>query len=143
MIKTIKAGEIKVNTKIYEADGFEFEVAEIVKETEKTITVRLINDSTIDKRCWRENGGIVKRFNKSTKVYSGVSSTELEVLLNNKEISQRTFNTLKRAGYNALGEIRVAGAKAIQSIYSMSKVSLKEINNCLLKYYSEQMLFEA
>jgi DNA-directed RNA polymerase alpha subunit len=142
MIKMIKASEIKVGYNIYEADGFEFEVKEVVKETEKSITVRLVNDNTIDKRCWNENGGITKTFRKTTNVYSGINSTELDILLQDHEISQRTFNTLKRAGYNTLSDIRVAGGQVIQSIYNMSKLSLQEINKCMEKYYSEYLLFE-
>lgn len=37
----IKASDIKVGTQLAESDGFLFDVVEIVKETEKTITVRL------------------------------------------------------------------------------------------------------
>jgi DNA-directed RNA polymerase alpha subunit len=142
MVKTILASKIKVGMQIPETDGFLFEVKEIVKETEKSITVRLTNDTCIDKNLWSENGGIIKPFRKSTKIYIQTAKTELDLLLQDNEISQRTFNTLKRAGYNTLEEIRDATAKAIQDIYSMSKVSLKEINKCMLKYFSQYKPFE-
>lgn len=141
MLTVIKASEIKVGYTIPESDGFLFEVKEIIKETEKTITVRLINDTTIDKRCWSVNGGLTKNFRKSSNIYIQSYTTNLDLLLNNNEISQRTFNTLKRAGYNTLEEVRQATAEILQDIYNMSKISLKEINKCLLKYYSEYMDF--
>ena len=40
----ITANQIKVGTQLAEADGFLFDVTEIVKETPKTITVRLCSD---------------------------------------------------------------------------------------------------
>jgi DNA-directed RNA polymerase alpha subunit len=142
MIKTILASEIKVGYTIPEADGFLFEVKDIIKQTEKTITLRLTNDTCISKNLWSENGGIIKTFRKSTKIYIQTASTELDLLLKDNEISQRTFNTLKRAGYNTLEEIRDTTANAIQEIYNISKLSLKEINKCMLKYFSQYKSFE-
>lgn len=70
----ILAGEIKVGTQIAEADGFLFDVVEIVKETPKTITVRLCSDFSSIKTHWTIKpdgtpGGIVKTFRKSTRLY--------------------------------------------------------------------------
>jgi hypothetical protein len=70
----IKASEIKVGTQLAEADGFLFEVVEIVKQTPKTITVRLCSDFSSFKSHWTIKpdgtpGGIVKTFRKSTMLY--------------------------------------------------------------------------
>ena len=70
----ITADKIKVGTKLAETDGFLLDVTEIVKETEKTITVRLCSDFTACHNLWTikkngEKGGIVKTFRKSTKLY--------------------------------------------------------------------------
>ena len=40
----IKAEQIKIGTQLAEADGFLWDVVEIIKETPKTITVRLCSD---------------------------------------------------------------------------------------------------
>lgn len=70
----IKASELKVGSQVAEADGFLFDVVEIVKETEKSITVRLCSDFSSIKNHWtikpdRTQGGILKTFRKSTKIY--------------------------------------------------------------------------
>lgn len=70
----IKASEIKVGTRLAEADGFLFDVVEIIKETPKTITVRLCSDFSSFKSHWTIKpdgtpGGIVKTFRKSTMLY--------------------------------------------------------------------------
>ena len=65
----IKAGDIKVGDLLAEADGFLFEVAEIMKETPKTITVRLVSDYSSIPQHWRANGGVKKTFRKTTMVY--------------------------------------------------------------------------
>jgi len=70
----IKANEIKVGSKLAEADGFLLDVTEIVKETEKTITVRLCSDFSACHNLWTikkngEKGGIIKTFRKSTRLY--------------------------------------------------------------------------
>lgn len=70
----IKAGELKVGSQIAEADGFLFDVAEIVKETEKSITVRLCSDFSSFKNHWTVKpdgtpGGVLKTFRKSTRIY--------------------------------------------------------------------------
>ena len=70
----ITASEIKVGTQLVEADGFLFEVAEIVKETLKTITVRLCSDYSSIKAHWTVKpdgapGGVLKTFRKSSKLY--------------------------------------------------------------------------
>ena len=70
----IKASEIKVGTQLAEADGFLFDVVEIVKETPKTITVRLCSDfSSIPAHHTIKRGGtpggVLKTFRKSSKLY--------------------------------------------------------------------------
>lgn len=70
----IKASEIKVGSRLAESDGFLFDVVEIVKETPKTITVRLCSDFSSFKKHWTIKpdgtpGGIVKTFRKSSKLY--------------------------------------------------------------------------
>lgn len=70
----IKADELKVGSQIAESDGFLFDVVEIVKETEKSITVRLCSDFSSIKNHWTTKpdgtkGGILKTFRKSTKIY--------------------------------------------------------------------------
>lgn len=70
----IKASEIKVGTKLAEADGFLLDVVEIVKETPKTITVRLCSDFSSHQSLWTvkkngEKGGVLKTFRKTTKLY--------------------------------------------------------------------------
>lgn len=69
----IKASEIRKGTQLAEADGFLFEVVEIVNETPKTITVRLCSDFSSIKAYWTikpdgTSGGIVKTFRKSTRL---------------------------------------------------------------------------
>lgn len=70
----IKANEIKVGTQLAEADGFLFDVVEIVKETSKTITVRLCSDFSSIPAHWTTKpdgtpGGVLKTFRKTTKLY--------------------------------------------------------------------------
>lgn len=71
---TIKANEIKVGTQLAEADGFLFEVVEVVKETPKTITVRLCSDFSSISAHWKTKkdgtpGGVLKTFHKSSTLY--------------------------------------------------------------------------
>lgn len=70
----IKASDIKVGTQLAESDGFLFDVVEIVKETPKSITVRLCSDfSSFDSHHTikrnGEPGGVLKTFRKSTSLY--------------------------------------------------------------------------
>lgn len=70
----IKASDIKVGTQLAEADGFLFDVVEIVTETEKSITVRLCSDFSSIPSHWTTKkdgtpGGVIKTFRKSTKLY--------------------------------------------------------------------------
>ena len=70
----IKASEIKVGTQLSGADGFLFEVAEIVKETPKTVTVRLCSDFSSFPGHWTTKkdgtpGGVIKTFRKTSKFY--------------------------------------------------------------------------
>lgn len=73
-VMIIKASEIKVGTQLAEADGFLFDVVEIVKETEKSITVRLCSNYSSFKSHWTIKpdgtpGGVIKTFRKSTRLY--------------------------------------------------------------------------
>lgn len=70
----ITAAEIKVGTQLAEADGFLWDVAEIVKQTPKTITVRLCSDFSSFRQRWttrpdRTPGGVLKTFRKSSRLY--------------------------------------------------------------------------
>ena len=70
----INAENIKVGTQLAEADGFTFEVVEIVRETPKTITVRLCSDFSSIPAHWTTKpdgtpGGVLKTFRKSSKLY--------------------------------------------------------------------------
>lgn len=74
VIMIIKASDIKVGTQLAEADGFLFDVVEIVKETPKSVTVRICSDfSAIDSHHTikpnGEPGGVIKTFRKTTKLY--------------------------------------------------------------------------
>lgn len=70
----IKAGDLKVGSQVAEASGFLFDVAEIVKETQKSITVRLCSDFSSIQEHWTIKkdgtpGGVLKTFRKFTKIY--------------------------------------------------------------------------
>lgn len=70
----IQASDVKVGTQLAESDGFLFDVVEIVKETAKTITVRLCSDDSSFESHWtvKRNGmpgGIIKSFRKSSILY--------------------------------------------------------------------------
>lgn len=70
----IKAENIRIGTKLAESDGFLFEVAEIVNETEKTVTVRMCSDFSSIPAHWTTKpdgtqGGVIKTFRKSSKLY--------------------------------------------------------------------------
>lgn len=67
--KFIKAEQLKVGSQLAEADGYLFDVIEIVKETPKTITVRLASDFSMIKNHWAVNGGVVKTFRKKSLLY--------------------------------------------------------------------------
>jgi len=65
-MKTIKrAGELVVGDQVAEADGYLLTVKEIVKRTEKTITVKLTSDFS-PMRAVRD--GIVHTFRRTTRV---------------------------------------------------------------------------
>lgn len=71
----ITADKIRVGTQLAEADGFLWDVAEIVKETPKTITVRLCSDFSSFKQHWTVKpdgmpGGVLKTFRKSSRLYA-------------------------------------------------------------------------
>lgn len=71
----IKAGDLTVGSQVAEADGFLFDVTEIVKETEKTITVRLCSDFSSIPSHWRFKkdgtpGGVLKTF-KNQQSFTG------------------------------------------------------------------------
>ena len=70
----VKAGSLKVGSQLAEADGYLFDIVEIVKETQKTITVRLCSDFSMNKKFWTKMpdgspGGVLKTFRKSTLLY--------------------------------------------------------------------------
>ena len=65
----IKAADIKIGTQLAESDGFLFDVTEIIKETEKSITVRLCSDFSSIHKHWVKNGGVMKTFRKSSLLY--------------------------------------------------------------------------
>ena len=70
----ISAYQIKVGSQLAESDGFLFDVVEIVKETQKTITVRLCSDFSSIHSHWTTKpdgtqGGVIKTFRKSTKLF--------------------------------------------------------------------------
>ena len=70
----IQAGELRVGFQLAETDGFLFDVVEIVKETSRTITVRLCSDFSSIPVHWTTQkdgrvGGVLKTFRKSTKLY--------------------------------------------------------------------------
>lgn len=69
----IKAGDLTVGCQLAEADGYLFDVIEIVKETSKTITVRLASDFSMFRNHWAVNGGILKTFRKTTILYGNVA----------------------------------------------------------------------
>lgn len=74
MARIIRAEEIKVGTQIPEADGFLFDVVEIVRQTPKTITIRVCSDFSSNHTHWTINrdgkpGGALKTFRKSTRLY--------------------------------------------------------------------------
>lgn len=65
----ILANELRAGMQVAENDGFLFDVAEIVSETLKTITVRLCSDYSSFKEHWTvkpdgTKGGLIRRFNK-------------------------------------------------------------------------------
>lgn len=71
----ITADKIHVGTQLAEADGFLFDVVEIVKETPKTITVRLCSDFSSIKSHWTIKpdgtpGGVLKTFRKTSRLYA-------------------------------------------------------------------------
>lgn len=69
----ITASNIKIGTQLAEADGFLFDVVEIIKETPKTITVRLCSDFSSFKNHWTVKpdgtpGGVIKTFRKNSRL---------------------------------------------------------------------------
>lgn len=62
----IKASDIKKDMQLAESDGFLWEVTEIIKETQKTITVRLNSDFSNFKSHWKGSEGIIKSFSKDS-----------------------------------------------------------------------------
>lgn len=70
----ITAEQIKVGSQLAEADGFLWDVVEIVKETPKSVTVRICSDFSSFKDHWNikpdgTKGGVIKTFRKSSKLY--------------------------------------------------------------------------
>lgn len=74
-MKIITASEIKAGLQLAEADGFLWDVAEVVKDTPGTITVRLCSDYSSFESHWTVKadgtpGGIVKTFRKASKLFA-------------------------------------------------------------------------
>jgi DNA-directed RNA polymerase alpha subunit len=143
MKMVINAGDLKLGMEIPEADGFLFEVVKIEKETEKSITVRLASDYSSFISHWKENGGVAKTFRKSTKLYTLTEVHYLDYLLNEGYIGQRTFNTLKRAGFDTMEDVKNSTAEVIENIYNMSKISLSEIKNAMYSCFGTYFNFKA
>lgn len=71
----VKAEELTVGMQLPEADGFLFEIVEIVRQTPKTITVRLCSDFSSFPSHWKVGkdgtpAGVLKTFRKSTRLYA-------------------------------------------------------------------------
>lgn len=69
----IFAGDLKTGSQLAESDGYLFDV-EVIKQTAKTITVRLYSDFSMIKTLWNikpdgTKGGCIKTFRKTSKLY--------------------------------------------------------------------------
>ena len=64
----IKAQGLKVGDQVSEQDGFLWDVTEIIKETEKTITVKLNSGFSSFKEHWSNGAGIVKTFRRRSSL---------------------------------------------------------------------------
>jgi DNA-directed RNA polymerase alpha subunit len=62
-------------------------------------------------------------------------------------MSQRTYNTLKKAGFNTMEDVKNSDAETIENIYNMSKPSLEEIKSvmhvCFGYYFNFKALIPA
>ena len=71
----VKASDLKVGSQCKLqpnqpcSNGYLFDVIEVVRETSKTITVRLASDFSMMKNHWACNGGVLKTFRKSSLLY--------------------------------------------------------------------------
>lgn len=73
----ISASKIKVGSQLSESDGYLWDVVEIVKETQKTITVRICSDFSSFDAHWTVKkdgtpGGVIKAFRKSSRLYGNI-----------------------------------------------------------------------
>lgn len=64
-MKTILASKLQAGDQLPEEDGFLFTVAEIVKETGETITVRLTSDFSSHQNHWTIKRDGTRRDNKN------------------------------------------------------------------------------
>ena len=69
----ITAGQLRPGAQVAEADGFLWDVAEIVRETPGTVTVRLTSDFSSMHDHWTVKpdgtpGGVIKTWRKSTRL---------------------------------------------------------------------------
>ena len=69
----VLAGDLKTGSQLAESDGYLFDV-EVIKQTAKTITVRLFSDFSMIKTLWNvkpdgTKGGCIKTFRKTSKLY--------------------------------------------------------------------------
>lgn len=69
----IIAEGLKVGDQLAEHDGFLWDVTEIVKVTEKMITVKLHSDFSNYKKHWKTGPGVTKTFRKSSRLFGVVS----------------------------------------------------------------------
>lgn len=65
----IIAQNLKIGDQLADQDGFLFDVTEIIKETEDTITVKLNSDFSSFKDHWTTGNGITKTFHKNSYLY--------------------------------------------------------------------------
>lgn len=65
----IMAQNLKVGDQLAEQDGFLWDVTAILKETEKTITVKLNSDFSSIKQHWTTGPGVQKTFRKGSSLY--------------------------------------------------------------------------
>jgi len=69
-MKIINAGEIKVGYQLAERDGFLWDVTEIIKETARTITVRVNSDFSSFRAHWKTGSGLQKTLRKTSRIYA-------------------------------------------------------------------------
>lgn len=104
----IQAKDLKAGDQLSEKDGFLFDVVDIVKETEKTITVHLCSDFSNHSSHWTvkpdgQPGGINKTFRKSTKL-AGIKNSAPDSV--KKYQTSKTQNTVMKQNTEQLKKIK-------------------------------------